>query len=133
MSDYKFTFELFPASMAISRLHPKAPFPSWAKDSELTVMARTPDEVSIICAEVVVPKGIIAERGFKLLRIKGPLDFDMIGVLSSVLSLLSEAQVSVLAFSTYDTDYIMVREKDLEKALAALYKKGHTVITLPAK
>lgn len=133
MEDYKFTFELFPALMAISRLHPKAPFPSWAKDSEFTVMTRTPDEVSIICAEIVVPKGIIAERGYKLLRIKGPLDFSLIGVLSSVLTILADAKISVLAFSTYDTDYIMVKENDLERALAALYKQGHTVNILKAK
>jgi len=96
-------------------------------------MTRTQDEVCIVCAEIVVPKGIIAERSMRLLRIKGPLEFNLVGVLSSILNYFTEAQISVFVFSTYDTDYIMVKEKDLEHSLAALYKNGHTVNVIKEK
>lgn len=124
------TFDLFSASYAICRLHAKAPFPGWVTDSEIILLTRTPDEVSVVCAEILVPKGIIAERDMRVMRIKGPIDFGVIGILSSVSKLFADTNISIFAFSTYDTDYFLVKEKDLNKALAALYKAGHTVVVL---
>ena len=130
MENKKFTLDLFPAAMAVCRMHAKAPFPKWPEESEILLMMRTPEEVTVVCAEVLVPKGIIAERDFRILKIHGPLDFNIIGIIASMTKILAEANISVFAFSTYDTDYFMVKEKDLDRALAVLYKAGHTVVVL---
>jgi len=121
MENKKFTFDLFPSPLAICRLHAKAPFPGWATDSEMLILMRVPDEICVICAEIVVPKGIIAEREMRALRIRGPLDFSLVGVMASIAKLFADANISIFTFSTYDTDYFLVKDKDLDRALAALY------------
>lgn len=133
MENIKYTLDLFPASMAVCRMHAKAPFPKWPEQSEILVMVRTPEEVSVVCAEVLVPKGIIAERGYRIFKIHGPLEFELVGIIASFAKILAEANISIFAFSTYDTDYFMVKDKDLDRGLAVLYKAGHTVVVLKDK
>jgi uncharacterized protein len=125
--DKKFTLTLYPLSMAICRMPESAPFPQWAKGAQILVMARTPDEVCIICPEVILPRGIPGDRNWRLFRIEAVLDLSEIGVMYTISKVFAEANVPIFVFSTFDTDYFMVREKDLERALAALYKGGHRV------
>ena len=68
-----------------------------------------------------------AERGWRALEVEGPLDFDLIGILASLTGPLVAAGVPVFALSTYDTDYLLVLERDLERALSALERAGHEV------
>ena len=133
MEEKKFVFDLFPSTLAIGRQHAKSPFPGWVKDSELIVLIRTPEEVCVICAESVVPKGIPAERGMRALKIRGPLELSMVGVMASVSKTFADANIPIFTISTYDTDYFLIHDKDLDKALAALYKAGHTVVVLKEK
>ncbi len=133
MENKKLTLDLFPALMAVCRMHAKAPFPKWPEESEILVMVRSPEEVSVVCAEVLVPKHIIAERAFRIFKIHGPLEFELVGIIASITKIMAEANISVFVFSTYDTDYFMVKDKDLDRALAVLYKAGHTVVVLKDK
>ena len=91
-------------------------------------MARTSHELSIICPEAGVPDHVKAERGFKCLQLEGPFDFQSIGILESFLAPLAQAGVPVFAVSTYDTDCILIQEKQWERALSALIQAGHEAL-----
>lgn len=77
--------------------------------------------------EAKVPEGVVAERGWVALRVAGILDFSLVGILASLTAPLAEAGISVFALSTYNTDYLLVRQNFLEQAIAALSAAGHTV------
>ncbi|MGZ3427912.1 MAG: ACT domain-containing protein [Polyangia bacterium] len=103
----------------MARLPADAPIPSWATGA-LVSITRTPDELSIVCEDAGVPPEVRAERDFAALRVAGTIDFSVVGLLASLTWVLADAQVSVLALSTYDTDYLLVRNSDLPRARTAL-------------
>jgi len=103
---------------AVARLEARAPIPAWA--SEFFAVTRTADELSIVCASQSVPADVVAERGFRMLMVEGPLDFSLTGVMASIAGPLAAAGVSMFAISTYDTDYVLVREERFADAVAAL-------------
>jgi hypothetical protein len=74
-----------------------------------------------------VPEGVEAVRGWKSLKVEGKLDFNLVGVLSSLASSLARVGVSTFVISTYETDYLLVKESDLDRAVAALRKAGHDI------
>jgi hypothetical protein len=90
-------------------------------------ITRTADELSIVCPEEFVPADAKCVRNWKAFKVAGPFDFALTGILVSVARPLNEAGISILAISTYDTDYVMVRSKDAEKAVATLKSAGHSV------
>ncbi len=90
-------------------------------------ITRTADELSIVCPQDFFPKEGKCEANWKCFKIHGPLDFTQTGIISSMTGPLAEAGISVFAFSTYDTDYIMVKDHDLEKAKHTLQQSGHEV------
>jgi uncharacterized protein len=93
----------------------------------VTSITRTPDELSVVCAEEAVPAGVRAEHGFRCLSVVGPLDFSATGILASFASPLAEAGVSVFVVSTFDTDLVLVRQALLSQAVAVLRAAGHHV------
>ena len=117
------------ARFAICRLAPEAALPAWVAGAEgFTSVTRTVAELSIVCPEERVPDGIRREDGWRLLEVHGPLDFALTGILASLTTTLAEAGVSIFALSTFDTDYLLVREMALSAAVAALCAAGHRVI-----
>ena len=89
---------------------------------------RTQDELCVICDEMPIPSNIIAERNWRALKVDGPLPFTQVGVLASLSVPLSRAGVSIFVISTYDTDYILVKDSQLEQAVRALEEAGHKVV-----
>lgn len=125
---------LLPDALAVCRLDPHAAVPAWALTSRpISVVARTADELSLIVCESVLPRDpgleleIPMERGWRTFVVRGPLPFDLVGVFASLAQPLAEAGLSIFAFSTFDTDYVMVRAGDLQRACAALVAAGHVV------
>ncbi|HEU5042008.1 MAG TPA: ACT domain-containing protein [Gemmatimonadales bacterium] len=114
--------------LAICRLPPAAPLPAWATRAQrfLTV-SRTREELSITLDAEVVPPEVACARGYRALRVRGPLDFDLVGVLASLAGPLAQAGISIFNISTYDTDYVLVKTGDLARAVAALERAGHRV------
>jgi len=92
---------------------------------EFLSLTRTSDELSIVCEERLVPEGIRAEFGFVPLKLRGPFPFSMTGVLASFLNPLAENKISIFAVSTFDTDYVLVKSEDLERAKSILRSAGH--------
>ena len=90
-------------------------------------ITRTNDELTVVIPQERVPDGVQAQRGFRALKVAGPLAFDEIGILAAIAGPLASAGISIFAVSTYDTDYVLVRQTDLGKALGTLRDAGHTV------
>ncbi|MEW6753185.1 MAG: ACT domain-containing protein [Candidatus Latescibacterota bacterium] len=114
--------------LGVARLDASAPTPDWASEGSLSSVTRTTGELSVVCAAAAVPEGVPAERGWRCLRVAGPLDLALTGVLASVLTPLAEAKLSAFALSTYETDYVLVRGADLAPAVACLRAAGHEVL-----
>ena len=92
-------------------------------------LARTDREISLVCRTEDVPEGTLErEDGWRGFRIRGILDFSLIGILARISALLAEAGISIFALSTYQTDYILVREGDFERALDLLSSQGYTIL-----
>jgi uncharacterized protein len=117
-----------PDAFAIVRLAADDPTPAWGTQGALSSVTRTPEELSIVCAADALPAGVQAERPFRCLRIVGRLDLSLTGVLASITVPLAAAKVSIFAISTYDTDYVLVREDSLDAAIACLRTAGHEVL-----
>ncbi len=92
-------------------------------------LGRTDKEISLVCRTEDVPKGTLErEDGWRGFRIRGILDFSLIGILARISGLLSEAGISIFALSTYQTDYILVKEGDFESALDLLSSRGYRIL-----
>ena len=120
--------ELLPDTLAICRLEPGVPLPVWAAEpSRFLTVSRTTEELSITTLQSTVPPGVACERDYRALRVRGPLPLNLIGILAAIADPLAAAGLSIFAISTYDTDYVLVKERDLEPALQALRRAGHQI------
>ena len=120
MLKHTLTLQIFELELAICRLPPTSPIPAWIGGKDFVSVTRTPAELSIVCYEAQVPEQVKAERNWRMVGIKGPLDFSMTGVLASLVSPLSDAGIAVFAISTYDTDYLLVKADRFERAMEIL-------------
>lgn len=129
--DPSLTLSLAPGTLAVCQLPVSAAVPDWAWRGPVACVSRTPTELSIVCDASGVPPEVRHESGWRAFRVEGVFDFGAVGVLASVAAPLAAAGVSLFAFSTYDTDYVLVRGVQVEAALAALRAAGHRVQSLP--
>jgi hypothetical protein len=126
-SNRRFELTVLTGAFAMVRLPADSPLPLWAIEREFFSVTRTSDELSIFCSAGRVPSGIAAEIGWRVLKVEGPFALSEIGVLAALSAPLAIAKVSLFAVSTFDTDYLLVREKQLQVAIAALRSAGHRV------
>ena len=117
---------LVPGEYAVWKLDPAAAFPA-DPGGELFSVTRTRDELSVVASASAAPAAGPVERGWAALRVAGPLDFSLVGILAGLTAALADAGVSVFALSTHDTDWLLVKHTDLERAAAALRSGGHEV------
>lgn len=116
--------ERVPGTWAVARLAADAEIPAWVTPASFTSITRSDAELSIVAPESCVPAGVRAERGFAVWRVAGAIPFDAVGVLRSLLSPLESSGIPVLAISTFDTDYLLIREVDAGRAIPALRAAG---------
>jgi hypothetical protein len=91
-------------------------------------MTRTHDELSIVSLTTNVPAAARSEAGWRCLKVEGPLAFEMTGVLAALSAPLAQAEIPIFVVSTYDTDYLLVKASDLDKACTTLQVKGHEIV-----
>ena len=120
-------FNLLSYRLAVCRLDPKEEMPPWALAEGFVSITRTDNELSIVCRESDVPARCQAEPGWRCLEVDGQLPFDAGGVLSSISGPLAAQGISIFVVSTYDTDYVLVKDADLDRAIGALSAQGHDV------
>lgn len=127
MSQIALTLSLLPGTYAVSRLGSEARLPRWATSGRFFSVTRTTEELSVVCQERAIPGEVTREGGWRCLKVLGPLDFGLTGILASLTAPLAEAGISTFAISTYETDYIMVKAVDLERAVEVLSSSGHQI------
>ena len=118
---------VLPDVLAICRVPSDTPFAEVPTEGRFWSATRTQDELSLVIPDDQVPKGWQAERGWRCFRVRGKLDFEVTGVLSALSAPLAFAGISIFAVSTFDTDYILVREQDLDSACEVLRENGNKV------
>ncbi len=121
------TLRVLDPELTVARLGATDPLPDWASGGTFLSLTRTGRELSIVCESARVSPGVRCERGWRALEVAGPLDFAMVGVLASLAAPLAVAGVPIFVVSTFETDYLLVRSTDLERALTALEGAGHRV------
>ena len=127
MSGARLTLDLVPGSYAVCRFEPGETLPASITEGTFFSVTRTPAELSAVCDVAAVPPGVKADGPWSVLAVRGPLDLNMTGVLAGLTAPLAAAGISIFAISTYDTDYLLVREDDLDRAVRALRDAGHSI------
>ncbi len=111
-------------SFAVCRLAPGTPLPPWFSPGSFASVSWNADELSITCDENQVPADLPCERGWRCLMLQGPFAFDQTGILLQVLQPLAAAHIGIFAVSTFDTDYVLVKDHHLQAARQVLVESG---------
>jgi len=118
-------FSRVPGAFAVCRLPAGATLPPWASQGKFFSITRTADELSIVCLAAQVPADIQHEDDWACLKLEGPFPFSETGILSAFVQPLSDRAIPIFAISTFDTDYVLVKNDWIEKAIQALQEAGH--------
>lgn len=127
MTDLDRSLLLFEDAFAICRMDRDAPVPGWATEGYFFSVSRTPDELSLVVPEASVPADIDCESGWRCLKVESPFEFDLSGMISSIAAPVAEADINVFAVATQDSDYLLVRERDLDLAIWTLSERGFRI------
>ena len=112
---------------SISKLPPDAIIPQWALDSAFSSITKTGDELSVVASSECTPIDMDADTGWRALKIEGVLDFSLTGIIAGISSRLAEASISVFVISTYNTDYVLIKKENLDKAVHTLKENGYGI------
>jgi hypothetical protein len=121
-----FLLSILPDSYTIVGLSPGSEIPGWATQGSFFSVTRTPDELSIVVDESLVPRSIQSQGGWRVMRVHGPFVLAEVGVLASLAGPLAAAKISSFVISTFDTDYLLVANENLAPAVSTLERAGHT-------
>jgi hypothetical protein len=125
---HRLTLVPLPDALAICRLDPGSHVPGWAAGGGFVSVTRTADELSVVCPEALVPEGVRCDRGWHAWRVAGTFDLvSAVGVLAALVGPLADAAVSVFAVSTFDTDFLLVKAQNRDRAADVLRQHGHAV------
>lgn len=123
MTAPKFTLSILPEKIGICRFDEKSPIPEWALEkTNFTSITRTTDELSIALPQEKIPGGVITEKDWRAFKLEGDVGLSSIGIIAALSKPLAEDKISIFNVSTYETNYILVEGKNLEKAKKILSK-----------
>lgn len=126
----KLSMTILEESFAVCKLSGQAMIPMWLLNENMVSITRTVEELSIVCNQELIGDHIdelgqmLIYKDWKCLKVKGPLEFSLVGILAEISSVLAKAEISIFAISTFDTDYIMLQKDSLEKAVEVLRLNG---------
>lgn len=121
---------VLPKTYSIYKFKTDCILPGWIYSSEFYSITKTKDELSVVAGQTdPVSETIAYSTDWRILKIIGPLDLDMIGVIAGISNILKEHKISIFTISTFDTDYILVKQKDLSDAIFALSENNHIIFT----
>jgi hypothetical protein len=113
---------------SIYKFKNESALPDWIYSSDFYSITKTKDEISVIAIQTdSLSEDIICSKNWRIFKIAGPLDFSLVGIIADISCILKEKKISIFTISTYDTDYILVKQKDLSIGIKALKDKGHNI------
>ena len=119
----KLTLSILPEKLGICHFDKNSPIPDWALEkTNFTSITRTIDELSITLPQEKIPGGVMAERDWRAFKLEGDVELASIGIIASLAKPLAEAKISIFNVSTYETNYVLVEEKNFAKAKNILSK-----------
>ena len=110
---------------SIHRFTPDSAIPERALQGEFYTVSRTEEELSIVCDSEIELEAMESQNNWRIIKVVGPLDFSLTGILAKISTTLASAEISIFALSTFDTDYILVKNENLEKARRALLEAAY--------
>lgn len=122
---HKLKFSRVRGSFAVCRVSAGSAVPDWALRGDFFSVTRTADELSIVCREAQVPPDVHHENDWACLKLEGPFPFSETGILTSFVQPLSDRAIPIFAVSTFDTDYVLVKQAWVEQAMDVLKEAGH--------
>ena len=121
-------FFLLEKRYSIYKIKNGSDLPDWIYSSDFYSITKTEDELSVVALQTdFVNEGILCNRDWRILKIAGTLDFSMTGIIAGITDILKDKKITVFVISTYNTDYILVKQSKLDNAINALKEKGHTI------
>ena len=123
----KLTLSLSPVPIAVCRLPATTPVPTGFLLKPFFSITRTDDELSVVLPEAHADPTWKTEAGWRMLKVEGPLDFDIVGVVAALSKPLAAANIPIFVISTFDTDYLLVKHDMLNKAIQVLTEQGHSL------
>lgn len=124
----KLTLKLLKDKYSVCRLNKNDEIPKWIFQEEFFSITKTDEELSVVCLQDKIKENIKCEKDWRILKIEGPLDFSLIGILSKISTLMANNDISIFAISTYDTDYILIKEESINKAIEVLENNNYNII-----
>ncbi len=121
----KLKLAILDGEYAIHHLSPEQGIPSSVLEGDFFAIVRTDEELSIVCDAHLPVSSEKSEAGWACIKVLGPLDFALTGILAKISSALAEAEISIFAISTYNTDYILIKADTLDAAKKVLKKAGY--------
>ena len=122
----KLNLAILNGEYTVHRFPPESDIPAAALMGNFLSITRTKDELSIVFDAKQHLNSHISEAGWACIKVLGPLDFGLTGILARIASVLAEAEISIFAISTYDTDYVLVKKEKLATAKEVLSQAGYT-------
>lgn len=113
---------------AICRFNIDSVIPDWIKDLDFYSVTKTKDELSVVCKQSGLLNDCEINEDWRILKVVGPLDLSFIGIIAEISGILKENEISIFTISTYETDYILVKSNDLNRAIDSLKAKGYEMI-----
>ena len=116
------------SEFTIHRFNNNDPVPAKVYDSNFYWIGRTDEELSIVCDSKIILNSLESESNWSMLKVKGNLDFASVGILANISNLLSEGGISIIALSTYNTDYFMIKSFNIKIAQQKLKDAGYIIL-----
>ncbi len=125
----KLRFIILKDKYAIHRFDSCSDIPMWIKDSDFYSVTKTKDELSIVCKQLdSITEAAEINKDWRILKLQGPLDFSLVGIIAEIAGILKESNITIFTISTFETDYILVKNKNLDRAIDSLKANGHEII-----
>jgi hypothetical protein len=114
---------------AIYKYKVETPLPRWIRSSDLYSITKTRDELSVVAIQNDrMLKDVFINRDWRIIKIEGPLDFSLVGIIADISAVFKKRQIPIFTLSTYDTDYVLVKQNDLYAGIQALKESGYNVL-----
>lgn len=127
----KQTLQLHSTAFTIHSLDVDSEIPAALFKQSMFIIAKTNDELSIVCPSQFAIESLDAEHDWRALEVIGPLGFSLTGIMANISGVLATANISIFAISTYDTDYVLVKQQRIKDAISALKKDGYQFLNEP--